>query len=341
MQHSSQSPFQYSFEPLPDAREVVPGIWKITLPVPFPLRTVNVYALVGRDGWALVDTGVGTLAAREALTVGLVRAGLSLSKLQAIVLTHHHPDHIGLSGELYAQSRALVYMHPIDERNLRLIWDGGIVESFGQMADFFRLHGLASGEPAYVQDDGLLRVPPHEAFTPLADDTLIELAGEDYRVLWVPGHSDGQITLLRERDGVFLAADHVLPRITPNIGLYSPLDRPDPLGDYLHSLHKVESLAVSLALPGHGEPFVELGNRVREILQHHVERASRLRGFVAEQPQNAARLTERLFINRRLNNLEARRMALAEVLAHLEHLRYQGQLAQHSDPTEGIIYTAI
>ena len=103
--------------PLPEAREVAAGIWKITLPIPFPLKTVNVYALVGKNGWTLVDAGMGTPDAREAFAAGLQKAGLALADLQAIVLTHHHPDHIGLSGELQEQTGARIYMHPIDERS--------------------------------------------------------------------------------------------------------------------------------------------------------------------------------------------------------------------------------
>src|SRR5437879_8161480 len=105
----------------------------------------------------------------------------------------------------------------------------------------------------------ILNVPPHERFTFVEDGEEIELAGELYRVFWVPGHSDGQVVFLRERDGVFLAADHVLPRITPNVGLYSQGDRMNPLGDYLASLRKVEPLPASLVLPGHGEAFEGLG----------------------------------------------------------------------------------
>src|SRR5205085_9359257 len=91
---------QRAIEPLPEAREVAAGIWKITVPIPFPLRTVNVYALVGQDGWAMLDTSMGTPDTREALWKGLDRAGLRLADLCTIVLSHHHPDHVGLSAEL-------------------------------------------------------------------------------------------------------------------------------------------------------------------------------------------------------------------------------------------------
>src|SRR5882724_7746780 len=98
-----KSPLSQSYRPdapLPGAQEVAAGIWKITLPIPFPLRTVNVYALTGPDGWALVDAGMGTPDARAAFAAGLQAAGLELAGLRGLVLTHHHPDHVGLSGEL-------------------------------------------------------------------------------------------------------------------------------------------------------------------------------------------------------------------------------------------------
>src|SRR5579883_1583569 len=128
--------------PLPEAREVVSGIWKISLPIPFPLRAVNVYALIGPSGWALIDAGMGTPDGRAAFATGLRKAGLEVSALEAIVLTHHHPDHIGLSGELQEQSGARVYMHSIDEKSVRIIWDGTMPERFKRVSSFFHQHGL-------------------------------------------------------------------------------------------------------------------------------------------------------------------------------------------------------
>ena len=100
MQDTSTEQSRWQQEPLPEARQVAPGIWKFTLPIPFPLRTVNMYALVGEDGWALIDAGMGIPDARTALRKGFRKAGLRVSNLRIIVLSHDHPDHIGLSGEL-------------------------------------------------------------------------------------------------------------------------------------------------------------------------------------------------------------------------------------------------
>ncbi len=334
-------------EPLPETREVASGIWKMVVPIPFPLRTVNIYALVGQDGsWAIVDTGMGTPDARAAFANGLQRAGLSIDRLQAIVLTHHHPDHIGLSGELHEQSGAKVYMHPVDEASVQLIWAGTMPERFGYVSGFFTKHGLRQTSLWLNNVDRevsrrILSVPPHEAFTLVEDDEYLNLAGERYRVIWTPGHADGQVCLFRERDGVFLAADHVLPRITPNIGLYSEHDRPNPLGDYLASLDKVSELPATSILPGHSEPFVGLKERTQEITEHHYDRENQLLAMVETRPQHAYDLTLQLFRNRHLDSDEMQRMAVAEVLAHLEHMRYNGRVAQQYNDDGTILYRKI
>ena len=331
-------------QPLPEAREVAPGIWKITVPIPFPLRTVNMHAIVGKDGWALIDTGMGVPDARVAFAEGLQRAGLTIDTLRAIVLTHHHPDHVGLSGELQEQSGAAVYMHPIDEEGVQILWKGTMPQRFGSVSNFLTRHGMPPTKLWFSQVDpevmrSIIRVPPHDAFTLVEDGQCINLVGEDYRVIWTPGHSDGQICLLRERDGVFFAADHVLPRITPNIGLYSEHDRQNPLGDYLDSLAKVMDLPASIVLPGHGEPFSDLGGRAREITMHHEEREMEILGLLDGRPQHAYQLAMQLFGNRLKNN-EAQRMGVAEVLSHLEYLRYNGQVEQQLTNDGLILYAA-
>jgi glyoxylase-like metal-dependent hydrolase (beta-lactamase superfamily II) len=345
MQDSSPGKPHWQHEPLPEAFEVAPGIWKITLPIPFPLRTVNLYALVGDHGWALIDAGMGMPDARIAFAAALQKAGLSIDRLRAIVLSHDHPDHIGLSGELREQSGAIVYMHPIDAESMRILWQNIYPEHFLEVSQFFKQHGMPTGEPWFSQANpeqlrNIIGVPSHEAITLVEDGQYLDLVGEQYRVIWTPGHSDGHICLFRERDGVFIAADHVLPRITPNVGLYSENDRANPLGDYLHSLRKVSTLPASIVLPGHGEPFKDLAVRVEEIIEHHEQREMQILTLLDEQPQHAYRLAEQLF-GGRLKSNEARRMAVAETLSHLEYLRIGGQVEQHKTTDGLILYAAV
>jgi glyoxylase-like metal-dependent hydrolase (beta-lactamase superfamily II) len=324
------------------AREVREHIWKFLLPIPFPLRDVNMYALVGPDGWALVDAGMGTPDARAAFSAGLERSGLQIERLQAIVLTHNHPDHVGLSGELQEQSGAKVYIHPLDEPGLQRMWSGNVPRHFDKISSFFGQHGLPFAPNWYsgVKPNSMrniIRVPEHDVFTFMEDGQELELAGERYRVVWVPGHSDGLISLYRERDGVFLASDHILPRITPNIGLYSEKERPDPLNDYLNSLAKVKDLSASIVLPGHGDPLFNLQGRIAEIIEHHEQRLAQILSLLKVKPQHAYQLTEQLFGDR-LKNDEARRMATAEVVAHLEYLRLRDRIQREQNSDDILLY---
>jgi len=342
--HAKSPGSSQSLDQTPEnARETGQNIWKLTIPIPFPLRDVNMYALVGPDGWALIDAGIGIPAARTAFSASLQQIGLQIEHLQAIVLTHNHPDHIGLSGELQEQSGAAVYIHPLDEPWLQRMWSDAIPQNADTISQFFIQHGFTTSTNWHARRGdmrNIIRVPPHSAFTFVEDGQEIELAAERYRVLWVPGHSDGLINLFRERDGVFLASDHVLPRITPNIGLYSETDRPDPLGDYLNSLAKVKDLPATTVLPGHGEPFDTLAIRITEIIEHHEQRLAQILSLLKGKPQHAYQLTEQLF-GARLKNDEMRRMATAEVIAHLEYLRLHDKVKREHNIDKILLYTAI
>lgn len=345
MQHSTSNSSQSHDDPSLQAREVASHIWKVTVPIPFPLRTVNLHIISTAEGWVLVDAGMGTPEARPIFAAALQQLGLSTDTLRAIVLTHHHPDHIGLSGELQQASGAPVYMHPIDEQSIQSFYSGTMPDRFSTVSRFFLQHGLPSTQLWLANVDRraarqLISVPPHDSFILVEDGQQITLLNESYRVFWTPGHSDGHICLLRESDGVFLAGDHVLQRITPNIGLYSERDRQNPLGDYLASLEKVSHLPASIVLPGHGEPFIDLAGRTIEIAQHHQDRIEQILSLLANHPQNARQLADQLFHNR-LKNDEARRMAVAEVLSHLEYMRLKGLTEQHYTKDDIILYAAI
>jgi len=344
-QTPQNSPQKYNHESVPPGFEtykVSPRIWKFVIPIPFPLRTVNMYALVGKEGWTLIDAGIGTPEARTALAEALQQAHLDIKDLRTLVLTHHHPDHVGISGELQEQSGATVYMHPLDIETVQIHWSRSMANRFSNVSSFLAHHGLPQTELWYTKADSsfvhsIIQVPPREGITPVEDGQYLDLADEQYRVIWTPGHADGHICLLRESDGVFIAADHVLPRITPNIGLYSKDARPNPLSDYLDSLAKVTDLSTSIVLPGHGEPFQGLAERIAEIIAHHEERLALILNLLAERPQHAYSITEQVF-GARLKSDEARRMAIAEIVAHLEYLHFQEKIERFTSKDELIRY---
>jgi glyoxylase-like metal-dependent hydrolase (beta-lactamase superfamily II) len=326
-----------------EAREVTPLVWQFVVPIPFPLRNVNMYALIAQDGWSLVDAGMDTPQARAAFYAGLDKAGLKVSALQAIVLSHYHPDHIGLTVELQQQSGAQVYMHRLDATALLEMIEHPEEqrEMRKEMMIFFARHGVpradrrdhgdsdaAQHAPLRQRTSFTLNLPPVETIQFIEDGDEIELSHERYQVFWVPGHSDGLVSLLRLRDGLFLSTDHVLPRITPNIGIFAPRGRrPDPLSDYLASLKKVKHVPATLVLPGHRQPFENLAKRVAEIEEHHAHRLQLIVDILAKGPQHAYGVTLQLFAQR-LTSEDALRMATAETLAHLEYLRLSNKIRQ-------------
>jgi glyoxylase-like metal-dependent hydrolase (beta-lactamase superfamily II) len=325
--------------------DITQNIVRICLPIPFPLKTVNVYALIGPNGWTLVDTAIGAPDTRTAFFSGLEQAGLQIKDLQAIVLTHHHPDHIGLSGELQEQSGAPVYMHALDKAAINVHDTASMPHRFGRVSQFLSQHGLPATELWFARVNPkemhqLIRVPPQEVIHTVEDGEELELSGEIYTVLWTPGHADGQICLYRKRDQLFLSADHVLPRITPNIGLYSEKDRQNPLDDYLTSLTRVAQFPASLVLPGHGDPLTDLAGRVHEIQAHHEEREQQILALLAQEPQHATQLASQLF-GGRLKSDEAWRMGVAEVVAHLEYMRLKQLLTRQANAEGVLIYTPL
>jgi glyoxylase-like metal-dependent hydrolase (beta-lactamase superfamily II) len=163
----------------------------------------------------------------------------------------------------------------------------------------------------------VVRLP--ERPEPLAPGDLV--AG--WEAVPLPGHADGQLGL--HRDGVLLCADHVLPHITPTVGLW-PRSHPDPVAEYAGALERVRALAPRLALPGHGEPVEAVGARVDELLAHHARRLEAVETAVAGGARSAYEVSLRVWPAD--HPPIARRLAVAEALAHLERLAAEGRCAR-------------
>ncbi|MGZ6390834.1 MAG: MBL fold metallo-hydrolase [Ktedonobacterales bacterium] len=328
--------------PKDDAPEAIePGVWCIPLPLPFALRSANVYLLDdGTGNWALVDSGLGLPADEAALRAGLAIAGLSVAQISTLILTHAHPDHIGLSGPIAAESGAEVYILAGEGQRLYDVWTPDNPAVFSAVEAMYATNGMPPDEAqraskANRKIRSILRLPPAADMRLLEDGDELRLGRHVYHVLWTPGHSDYHMCLLRE-DGLFIAGDHILPSITPNIGLY-PHARPDPLRDYFVALRRVRDLPVRLVLPGHRRPLTDLATRAEELRAHHEERSAFTLASLAAHPtgSHAASIAAELF-GARLRTEEDRRFALAETLAHLEYLRSEERATR--EQRDGVFY---
>lgn len=321
------------------------GLWRIPVPLPFALRSANIYLLAdGPDDWTLVDAGFGLPDDEAALRAGLAFAGVAMEQITTLILTHAHPDHIGLAGPIHAASGAPVYMLAGEEQRMYQVWGEQAEAVADALAAMYAAHGMApeqvtGSQKASARLRTILKLPTPESVITLEDGAEIRLSRHTYRAIWTPGHSDRHLCLLRD-DQLFIAGDHILPGITPNIGLY-PNARPDPLRDYFWGLARVHDLPARLTLPGHRRPFVALAERVDELRTHHEERGDQIHALlVAAAPAglSALNVAQALF-GERLRSNDDLRFALAESLAHLEYLRTEGRALRHERDDGRITYT--
>lgn len=315
----------------------------ITVPTPFAVGDVNAYVIMGRVP-TLVDVGPGGRRGREALEAGLAAAGLDWHHLAQVVITHTHADHFGLLRQWPGSNLPPVLAHRWGARHFL----GG---NDPARAAFFQDFGRAAGVPADLAGSMLQALHLLMAAEPAApvarwleDGDEIEMGDDRWLVLHTPGHAQSQTCFYRERDGLLISSDHLLPAISSNALLEPPpLDehgrpvRPEPprsLVDYRVSLQRVRALPVSLCLPGHGEPFRDPHRLIDRRLAAMEDRAARIRAALAELGGEATlyRLATHLFGNGDPAHLL---LALSEVNGHLEWMESEGRVRRRLEPTAG------
>ena len=308
--------------------EVGEGIRRLTFELPFGAGHVHCYLLPGADGWTLVDTALALPGAAERWA----RVAQELDgRVVRVFVTHFHPDHVGGAALAADATGAPVVQGALDYEQCRAVWGSGDWPE--RIAAWFRVHGVPESVAAEVLDQGRA-VAPLIRFAP--DPELVREGDrvDGWDVLELPGHADGHLCLLR--DGVLVAGDHLLPAISPAVGLY-PESRPDPLGDYLDSLARTIELAPRLALPGHGEPMHDPAGRARELIEHHQRRLEQTSEALGREPASGYALSLAVF-GQGLSP-SGRRFAVAETLSHAERLVREGAAARHED--DGFVaYTA-
>ena len=323
----------YADLPLPEAgslTKVADGIFWLRMTLPFDLDHINLYLIEDTDGIYVIDTGLGTDTTRthwEAIFSQLDKP------VKAVIVTHMHPDHIGLAGWITEKFRVPFYMTRTEYFASRALFGGANGADNWTDRAYFTAMGMAKEqvERAVSGNKGLSAVvsPIPLSYRRLSHGLVLPINGEHWEVLIGSGHSPEHACLYCQERQILIAGDQVLPAISPNIGAYSTEPDVNSLDDYLKSLSMLMQLPAStLVLPAHNQPFYELHNRLAALRQHHQQHLDALVEACREE-QTVVSCLPVLF----KRELSGRNIffAVAECLSHLNYLRYENYIERRLD----------
>ncbi len=269
-----------------------PPVHQIAIPNPFFEGRNRVY-VIAADPVTLIDTGVATHKAFEALEAGLNQHGLRVHDIRRVVLTHKHIDHLGNAWRIQQQSGAEIWIHESECHAVTHVDPQGLefVEAVVSRLREWRA-------PLRVHSESFLRVMPHWEIEAaevhaLTDGQQLDFEDDSMEVIHTPGHTVGSICLAYG-PGLF-TGDHVLPTISPNVG-GGDLRHRGLLGQFFASLERIKHYADGRTVfPGHGMPFTTLSSRCDELIEHHHQRLEQIRAVLQERPMTVFQLAQRLF----------------------------------------------
>jgi glyoxylase-like metal-dependent hydrolase (beta-lactamase superfamily II) len=345
--------------------EVAPGVRWLRMGLPFALDHINLWLLRdelnGEPGWTVVDCGVDNAATR-ALWEEVFTHELQGLPVLRVVVTHMHPDHIGLAHwlcERWSTPERPAAGPPQGGASPPGGWRGGEAASLGAhecrlwisatdwnaarvashsttgfggeaAARFFAQHGL-------VDEDSLAKVRARSSyyasmvpqvprrFRRLMDGAVLHIGGQAWQCIAGYGHAPEHISLHCPALGLLISGDMVLPRISTNVSVIDLEPEANPLALYLRSIAAMLALpAATLVLPSHGKPFTGLHERIQQLQQHHAERLAEVLQACAEAPHSAAELLMLMF--KRPLDLHQTTFAMGEAIAHLHLLAEEGRL---------------
>lgn len=323
--------FPYA-EPPPagTCREIAPGVRWLRMPLPFALDHINLWLVEDGDGWAIIDTGIASDAIK-ALWEHIVAHELGGRKVTRLIVTHFHPDHIGLAGWLTARLGVELWMTPGEWHHARQAL-ADRPGTFGEeLADFYRRIGFGdaqdtvkTGRPTSYRT--LVSTVP-ETYRALEDGMELAIGERRWRVVIGRGHAPEHACLYCPSLDLLIAGDQVLPKISPNVSLWPRAADQNPLGSFLASLDKLERAVPPSAfvLPSHNLPFYGLHARTRQLSALHGERVAEVVAACGT-PRTGAEIVPILF--RRTLDRHQLGFAIGETMAHLAHAVALGQLVR-------------
>ncbi|MBO6544574.1 MAG: MBL fold metallo-hydrolase [Alphaproteobacteria bacterium] len=311
-----------------ETREVAPGIFWVRMPLPFSLDHINLWLLDDGDGWVLVDTGVGDERTKAAWQQ-IFDEHLGGKPITRVIVTHLHPDHVGLAGWITRKFGVTLEMSRTDYLMCRtLAADTGNPPPEDALK-FYRAAGFSErGVDAYAKRFGgfgerISRLP--DVFKRLKEGDTLRIAGRTWRVIVGSGHAPEHVCLFCDDLKILISGDQVLPRISSNVSLHPTEALANPLQDWIDSCRKIKAALPedTLVLPAHNEPFYGLHRRLDALVEGHEDGLTKLNEMLVE-PKRAIDVFPALF--KRKIGPDVFFMATGESLAHLACLRERGDI---------------
>jgi glyoxylase-like metal-dependent hydrolase (beta-lactamase superfamily II) len=321
-------------ENAPRTERVLPGIWRLRLPLPWPgVPHGNAWALAAGDGVVLFDTGVGGKGRLRALDLALGQAGFGFEDVQVLVCTHSHTDHYGLAAPITERAGCELWIHPAWE-HVRLMADDPEA-ALDQRLEVARQSGVP---PAALEryresrsdDDEVLIDGIREPDRDLLPGVEVETDHGTWQVYETPGHAPSHVVLHQPESKLMISGDHLLGR---TVLFFDYGHSPDPVGEFLSSLTEVEPLEVDLCLPGHGRPFRDVDTKIAAARQQVGEVHAKVRAALEGGERTAFEIVADFLGPENLSG-PASAWVLQIVLSFLDHMALAGEVVaiEGSDP---------
>lgn len=312
-----------------EAIQVADGVLWMRLPLPMALDHVNVYALDEGDSWTVIDTGMSSRRSR-AIWQALMDGPLQGKPVKRVIVTHHHPDHVGLAGWFQSDLKAELWTTRTAWLFSRMLQLDEQAVPRQETLDFYISAGMdeaifeeRKSERPFNYADVVYPMPL--GFKRIKQGDVIRVGGRDWEAHMGNGHAPEHLTLWSRDDNLVISGDQILPSISSNIGVYATEPEADPVADWMEACERLSQFAQAdqLVLGGHKLPFTGLPTRMRQLIENHHGALARLLDHLSE-PRTAAECFPSLF-KRKIGKGEYG-LALVEAIAHLNHLYHLGQV---------------
>ena len=323
-----------------DAVEVAPGVLWLRKPMGGALQFINVWALADGDGWTLVDTGLQNHESAQAWRKAF--AGVLGGKpVTRMIVTHLHPDHIGLAGWVTRKFQCRLWMTRLEYFQCRMLVADTGREAPEDGVRFFRAAGwddeAIDNYKARFGSFGKMIYQLPDSYRRMEDGDEFQIGGHTWRVVTGNGHSPEHACLYCPELKLLISGDQVLPRISSNVSVFPTEPDADPLYDWLTSLAKLKAVVPDevLVLPAHNDPFHGLHARLDHLMAGHERSLGRLEKLLTKEPKRAVDVFGALFARPIDGNLLG--MATGESLAHINCLIARGKAVRDVD-TDGVAW---